>query len=80
MTARIGRRTVLTQIAGTALSAATLAYPIGSSAQGALPDGWPNRPVKLVIPSGPGAQTDLFARYVADDPIRSVARNRGRAV
>ena len=66
MTARIDRRTVLTHIAGTALSAAALSYPIGSSAQGALPDGWPNRPVKLVIPSGPGAQTDLFARYIAD--------------
>ncbi len=60
------RRKVLTRIVGTALAATTLARPLGALAQGALPGGWPNRPVRFVIPSGPGAQTDIFARYVAE--------------
>jgi tripartite-type tricarboxylate transporter receptor subunit TctC len=66
MTIAISRRTALTQIAGTALGASSLAFSSGAVAQGALPDGWPNRPVKFIIPSGPGAQTDIFARYIAD--------------
>ena len=66
MTPTINRRIALTHIAGATLGASALAYPAGAAAQGALPDGWPNRPVKFVIPSGPGAQTDIFARYVAD--------------
>ncbi len=66
MTTTIDRRKALSHIAGAALGASALAWPLGASAQGALPDGWPNRPVKFIIPSGPGAQTDIFARYVAD--------------
>ena len=61
------RRKALTCIAGGALAAATLTRPLAALAQAALPGGWPNRPVRFVIPSGPGAQTDLFARYVAEN-------------
>ncbi|MBL8378117.1 MAG: tripartite tricarboxylate transporter substrate binding protein [Burkholderiales bacterium] len=60
------RREALTRIAGGALAAAMLARPLAGLAQAPFPGGWPNRPVRFVIPSGPGAQTDLFARYVAD--------------
>ncbi len=28
--------------------------------------GWPTKPVRLVIPSGAGSQTDIFARFVGD--------------
>jgi len=28
--------------------------------------GWPNRAVKIVVPSSAGGQTDLFARFMAD--------------
>jgi len=71
VTFRIERRVVLSRIAGAALGTSTLARPRAGLAQGALPDGWPNRPVKFVIPSGPGAQTDLFARYVAEHLSRT---------
>lgn len=66
MTTPIQRRLALTHIASTALGAFALAHAPAVRAQSALPDGWPNRPVKFIIPSGPGAQTDIFARYVAD--------------
>ena len=65
----IDRRTALHRLAGCAAGAALahpLLLPLAAQAQGALPDGWPNKPVKLVIPSGAGAQTDIFARYVGD--------------
>jgi len=28
--------------------------------------GWPNRPIKLIVPQGPGAGTDVIARLIAD--------------
>lgn len=68
MNTLIDRRQALSRLASTALGAAAWlsAAPVAAQAPAALPDGWPNRPVKLVIPSGPGAQTDLFARYVGE--------------
>lgn len=62
----IDRRTALGRIAGTVAGVTAMGLPLTGAAQGALPDGWPNRPVKFVIPSGPGAQTDIFARYIAE--------------
>lgn len=37
-----------------------------SMAQTRAVSGWPNRVVKIVVPSGAGGQTDLFARFMAD--------------
>lgn len=59
------RRSLLTGLAAFASGAGTLLHPLSVHAQATLPEGWPNRPVRLVIPSGAGAQTDLFARYIA---------------
>ena len=65
MSFSIKRRTALRYLAS-----AMMACPLVGHAQGALPGGWPNRPVKFVVPSGPGAQTDLFARYIAEHLAR----------
>lgn len=37
---------------------------------------WPSRPVKIVVPTGPGAATDVMARLMAD----SVSRGLGQPV
>jgi tripartite-type tricarboxylate transporter receptor subunit TctC len=37
---------------------------------------WPNRPVKMIVPTGPGAATDVIARLMAD----SIARGLGQPV
>jgi tripartite-type tricarboxylate transporter receptor subunit TctC len=53
------RRSFLRAAAGAALAAA-LAAP--APAQPA----WPNRPVKIVVPTGPGSSLDLIARAMSD--------------
>jgi tripartite-type tricarboxylate transporter receptor subunit TctC len=45
-----------------------------STAAGA--QSWPNRPVKLIVPTGPGAATDVMARMLAD----GVSKTLGQAV
>jgi tripartite-type tricarboxylate transporter receptor subunit TctC len=42
----------------------------------AIAQSWPSRPIKLIVPTGPGAATDVMARLVAD----GVSRTLGQAV
>jgi tripartite-type tricarboxylate transporter receptor subunit TctC len=35
---------------------------------------WPSRPIKLIVPTGPGAATDVMARLIADDVSRVVGQ------
>ncbi len=35
---------------------------------------WPTRPIKLVVPTGPGAATDVMARLLADGVSRSLGQ------
>src|SRR5262245_12697869 len=35
---------------------------------------WPSRPVKLIVPTGPGAATDVMARLVADGASRTLGQ------
>ena len=37
---------------------------------------WPSRPIKLIVPTGPGAATDVMARLIAD----GVSRTLGQAM
>jgi tripartite-type tricarboxylate transporter receptor subunit TctC len=45
-----------------ALAAVALAAPLAASAQTA----WPSRPVKIVVPTGPGSSLDLIVRAMSD--------------
>lgn len=47
------------------LAVSTIALAAAVSAAGAA-DNYPNRPIRLVVPTGAGGNTDTFARVVAD--------------
>ena len=54
------------------LLAALAAFSLAASAQ----DAYPNRPVRMVVPFGPGTSTDIVARVFAD----AMAKSLGQAV
>ena len=54
------RRTLLSTLAACAAAAAFA--PLAR----AQADGYPNRPVKLIVPFAPGGSTDMVARLLAD--------------
>jgi tripartite-type tricarboxylate transporter receptor subunit TctC len=35
---------------------------------------WPSRPIKLIVPTGPGAATDIMARLIAESVSRTLGR------
>ena len=35
---------------------------------------WPSHPVKLIVPTGPGAATDIMARLIADNVSRAIGQ------
>src|SRR4051812_12205613 len=40
----------------------------------ATAQGWPNRPIRIIAPTGPGAATDIMARLLADGITRKVGQ------
>lgn len=50
--------------------AAVLASSFGARAQD-----WPTRPIKLIVPTGPGAATDVMARLMADGVSRGLGQS-----
>jgi tripartite-type tricarboxylate transporter receptor subunit TctC len=59
-------------VIGAALGAALACL----SAHAAQAQSWPNRPIKIIVPTGPGAATDVMARLMAD----SITRGLGQPV
>jgi tripartite-type tricarboxylate transporter receptor subunit TctC len=51
------------------LGAGLLAGAADACAQ-AQPQGWPTRPIRLIVPTGPGLGTDIMARLLADGVSR----------
>jgi tripartite-type tricarboxylate transporter receptor subunit TctC len=41
----------------------------------AIAQSWPSRPIKLIVPTGPGAATDVMARLVADGVSRTLGQS-----
>jgi tripartite-type tricarboxylate transporter receptor subunit TctC len=35
---------------------------------------WPSRPIKLIVPTGPGAATDVMARLITDGLSRTLGQ------
>jgi tripartite-type tricarboxylate transporter receptor subunit TctC len=52
-------------VAAASLCAATL-FASPASAQSAAPQNWPQRPVKFILPLGPGSGADIGARLIAE--------------
>ncbi len=48
-----------------------IALSIGSAANAQT---WPSRPIKLIVPTGPGAATDIMARLIAEGVSRTLGR------
>ena len=61
-------------IAGLRLLISVLAMVAGLSGAFAQPAPWPTRPIKLIVPTGPGAATDVMARLLADGMSRALGQ------
>jgi tripartite-type tricarboxylate transporter receptor subunit TctC len=60
-------------LGGAALAAALAAVPFGAAAQSA--DQYPSRPVKMLVPYGPGGATDIIARHLATKLTESLGQS-----
>jgi tripartite-type tricarboxylate transporter receptor subunit TctC len=58
----------------TALFRALLCCALVMLAAPASAQTWPSRPIKLIVPTGPGAATDVMARLVADGASRTLGQ------
>jgi tripartite-type tricarboxylate transporter receptor subunit TctC len=57
-----------------AFCCAMIALSGGANADTFSNQTWPSRPIKLIVPTGPGAATDVMARLVADGVSRTLGQ------
>ena len=57
-----------------AVAIALVAMPMVAMATQARAETWPSRPIKLIVPTGAGAATDVMARLVADGASRTLGQ------
>ncbi len=57
-----------------ALCCAVIALSGAAGAQTSSTQTWPSRPIKLIVPTGPGAATDVMARLIADAVSRTIGQ------
>src|SRR5262245_7280223 len=56
-------------------AALALLLALTSAAYAQAPgSGWPSRPIRLIVPTGPGLGTDILARLIADGVGRSLGQ------
>src|SRR5262245_48780261 len=67
----IGRREFIVSAAAAGLALPTVR---AARAQGAAESGWPNRPVRFIVPLAPGGAIDFIARAVGDVMSRSIGQ------
>ena len=70
---RIGRR-VFIQNAAAAMSLAGAGGLIGACIARAQEAGWPNRPVRFIVPLAPGGGIDFIARAVGEFVSRHIGQ------
>ena len=68
---RIARREFIKGAAATGLA---IAGAGAARAQGAAEQGWPNRPVRFIVPLAPGGAIDFIARAIGDVISRSIGQ------
>ena len=57
------------------LSKLLLCFGLLAIAADAQAQTWPSRPIKLIVPTGPGAATDIMARLLADGISKSLGQS-----
>jgi tripartite-type tricarboxylate transporter receptor subunit TctC len=66
---RDGKSTLFRGIAGFMAASLTCAFPVSAA------DEWPARPIRIVVPFGPGGTTDLLGRLVAEGLRKSLGQS-----
>ncbi len=58
-------------VVGSVVASLLILFPFSASAA----DAWPSRPIRIVVPFGPGGTTDLLARLVAEGLTKSLGQS-----
>jgi tripartite-type tricarboxylate transporter receptor subunit TctC len=84
MNMSVTRKTIVEQAALIVMAFAIAALTLATSTTSASAQGWPSRPVKIVVPFAPGGTADMFGRIAAEQLSKAfnqqfIVENRGGA-